>query len=131
MLISVIGTESPASHVSPGTTFTYEWDVPEDVGPTEQDPDCLTWLYYSAVDAVRDTSSGLVGPLLVCRKGALLSSGKQVSQRRQTETFPSSQLNLLSPPRLHHLLSTAQFHPCPKGNKQHEESGVGFQSDSR
>ncbi|XP_033372729.1 ceruloplasmin isoform X2 [Parus major] len=71
------GTKSPASHVSPGTTFTYEWDVPEDVGPTEQDPDCLTWLYYSAVDAVRDTSSGLVGPLLVCRKGALLSSGKQ------------------------------------------------------
>ncbi|XP_064577770.1 ceruloplasmin isoform X2 [Zonotrichia leucophrys gambelii] len=71
------GTESPASHVSPGTTFTYEWDVPDDVGPTDQDPDCLTWLYYSAVDAVRDTSSGLVGPLLVCRKGALLSSGKQ------------------------------------------------------
>ncbi|XP_054138253.1 ceruloplasmin [Melozone crissalis] len=71
------GTGSPASHVSPGTTFTYEWDVPEDVGPTDQDPDCLTWLYYSAVDAVRDTSSGLVGPLLVCRKGALLSSGKQ------------------------------------------------------
>lgn len=117
--------------MSPGTTFTYEWDVPEDVGPTDQDPDCLTWLYYSAVDAVRDTSSGLVGPLLVCRKGALLSSGKQVSQRRKTETFASSQLNLLSPPRLHHLLSTSQFHPCPKGNTQHEENGVGFQSGSR
>ncbi|XP_051482285.1 ceruloplasmin [Apus apus] len=71
------GTDSPASHVSPGATFTYEWDVPADVGPTDQDPDCLTWLYYSAVDAVRDTSSGLVGPLLVCRKGALLPSGKQ------------------------------------------------------
>uniref|UniRef100_A0A8B9FCP7 Ceruloplasmin n=1 Tax=Amazona collaria TaxID=241587 RepID=A0A8B9FCP7_9PSIT len=71
------GTESPSSHVSPGATFTYEWNVPEDVGPTDQDPDCLTWLYYSAVDAVRDTSSGLVGPLLVCRKGALLPSGKQ------------------------------------------------------
>ncbi|NXY47037.1 CERU protein, partial [Ceuthmochares aereus] len=71
------GSESPASHVSPGATFTYEWNVPEDVGPTEQDPDCLTWIYYSAVDAVRDTSSGLVGPLLVCRKGALLPSGKQ------------------------------------------------------
>ncbi|XP_027637273.1 ceruloplasmin isoform X2 [Falco peregrinus] len=71
------GTGSPASHVSPGATFVYEWNVPEDVGPTDQDPDCLTWLYYSAVDAVRDTSSGLVGPLLVCRKGALLPSGKQ------------------------------------------------------
>ena len=83
MLISIIGTEFPASHVSPGATFTYEWNVPEDVGPTDQDPDCLTWLYYSAVDAVRDTNSGLVGPLLVCRKGALLPSGKQVSQRKQ------------------------------------------------
>ncbi|XP_027747661.1 ceruloplasmin isoform X3 [Empidonax traillii] len=71
------GTESPASHVNPGATFTYEWNVPEHVGPTDQDPECLTWLYYSAVDAVRDTSSGLVGPLLVCRKGTLLSSGKQ------------------------------------------------------
>lgn len=131
MLISVIGTESPASHVSPGTTFTYEWDVPEDVGPTDQDPDCLTWLYYSAVDAVRDTSSGLVGPLLVCRKGALLSSGKQVSQRGKMETFALAQLNLLSLLRLHHLLSALQFHRCPKRNKQHEESGVGFQYGSR
>uniref|UniRef100_A0A8D0EZH6 Plastocyanin-like domain-containing protein n=1 Tax=Strix occidentalis caurina TaxID=311401 RepID=A0A8D0EZH6_STROC len=68
---------APAGRSLPGATFTYEWNVPEDVGPTDQDPDCLTWLYYSAVDAVRDTSSGLVGPLLVCRKGALLPSGKQ------------------------------------------------------
>lgn len=89
MLISIAGTESPASHVHPGATFTYEWNVPENVGPTDQDPDCLTWLYYSAVDAVRDTSSGLVGPLLVCRKGALLPSGKQVSRRRKTEAFVS------------------------------------------
>ncbi|OXB71026.1 UNVERIFIED_CONTAM: hypothetical protein H355_013979, partial [Colinus virginianus] len=76
-------TESPASHVSPGATFTYEWNVPEDVGPTDQDPDCLTWLYYSAVDTVRDTSSGLVGPLLVCRKGTLLPSAKQRSVTRE------------------------------------------------
>lgn len=104
MLISVIGTESPASHVNPGGTFTYEWNVPEDVGPTDQDPDCLTWLYYSAVDAVRDTSSGLVGPLLVCRKGALLPSGKQVSQSRKMEALASLQLNLLSLPEV-----------CPRG----------------
>ncbi|XP_042749431.1 ceruloplasmin-like, partial [Lagopus leucura] len=75
--------ESPASHVSPGATFTYEWNVPEDVGPTDQDPDCLTWFYYSAVDSVRDTSSGLVGPLVVCRKGALLPSAKQRSVTRE------------------------------------------------
>ncbi|XP_067410122.1 ceruloplasmin [Emydura macquarii macquarii] len=71
------GTEAPASHVSPGATFTYEWKVSDNVGPTQEDPDCLTWLYYSATDSVKDTNSGLVGPLLVCRKGTLLRSGKQ------------------------------------------------------
>lgn len=76
----ITGTEAPASHVSPGATFTYEWKVSDDVGPTQEDPDCLTWLYYSATDSVKDTNSGLVGPLLVCRKGTLLHSGKQVNQ---------------------------------------------------
>uniref|UniRef100_A0A8C0J4U3 ferroxidase n=1 Tax=Chelonoidis abingdonii TaxID=106734 RepID=A0A8C0J4U3_CHEAB len=68
---------APSSHVSPGATYMYEWKVSEDVGPTQEDPDCLTWLYYSAADSVKDTNSGLVGPLLVCRKGTLLPSGKQ------------------------------------------------------
>ncbi|XP_019388111.1 PREDICTED: ceruloplasmin [Crocodylus porosus] len=71
------GTEVPASHVSPSATFTYEWKVQEDAGPTQEDPDCITWLYFSATDTVKDTNAGLVGPLLVCRKGSLLPSGKQ------------------------------------------------------
>ncbi|KAM4694046.1 ceruloplasmin [Discoglossus pictus] len=58
---------SPASHVAPGKSFTYEWDVPESVGATMHDLNCLSWLYFSSVDAVRDTNSGLVGPLLVCK----------------------------------------------------------------
>ncbi|XP_053246201.1 ceruloplasmin isoform X1 [Podarcis raffonei] len=71
------GPASPSSHVNPGEKFTYEWEVPETVGPTPDDPDCLTWIYYSASDSIKDTSSGLVGPFLVCRKGSLLPSGKQ------------------------------------------------------
>ncbi|XP_069829977.1 ceruloplasmin-like [Dendropsophus ebraccatus] len=58
--------ESQASPVEPGDTFTYEWQVLYSVEPTSQDPNCLPWLYHSTVDAVRDTYSGLVGPLLVC-----------------------------------------------------------------
>uniref|UniRef100_A0A673KXS9 Hephaestin n=1 Tax=Sinocyclocheilus rhinocerous TaxID=307959 RepID=A0A673KXS9_9TELE len=54
----------------------YEWLVPKDGGPTEKDPDCITYLYYSAVDPIRDTNSGLVGPLLIC-KPKTLKSGKQ------------------------------------------------------
>ncbi|KAJ8418900.1 hypothetical protein AAFF_G00003990 [Aldrovandia affinis] len=69
-------TPPPASQVPPGSTYTYEWVVPKDGGPVEGDADCITQLYYSAVDSVRDTSAGLVGPLLVCRKNSL-KSGKQ------------------------------------------------------
>lgn len=65
---------SHASHVAPGDTITYEWDVPESVGSTFEDLNCLPWLYYSSVDVVQDTSSGLVGPLLVCKS---LSNNKQ------------------------------------------------------
>ncbi|XP_075057997.1 ceruloplasmin [Mixophyes fleayi] len=55
------------SHVAPGDTVIYEWDVPDSVGSTTHDLNCLPWLYYSSVDVVRDTNSGLVGPLLVCK----------------------------------------------------------------
>ncbi|XP_030647121.1 ceruloplasmin [Chanos chanos] len=69
-------TPLPAALVQPGTTYTYQWVVPKGGGPTADDADCITHLYYSAVDPVRDTSSGLVGPLLVC-KPKTLKSGKQ------------------------------------------------------
>ncbi|XP_063772022.1 ceruloplasmin-like isoform X2 [Pseudophryne corroboree] len=61
-----LNTQSQASHVDPGDVFTYEWNVPRNVGSTIHDLNCLPWLYYSSVDVVRDTNSGLVGPLLVC-----------------------------------------------------------------
>lgn len=63
--------------VRPGTTYTYTWVVPKGAGPTDDDADCINYLYYSAVDPVHDTNSGLVGPLLVCKPKAL-KAGKQV-----------------------------------------------------
>ncbi|KAK6486511.1 ferroxidase HEPHL1 isoform X1 [Huso huso] len=69
------GFEKPGSHVQPNEIFTYRWTVTE--GPSQSDPDCLSYLYYSAVDPVQDTNSGLVGPLLVCRKDALNEKGLQ------------------------------------------------------
>ncbi|XP_035269974.1 ceruloplasmin isoform X2 [Anguilla anguilla] len=75
-------TPPPASQVQPGSAFTYEWVVPKDGGPVEGDADCMTHLYYSAVDSVKDTSSGLVGPLLVCRPKTL-KSGKQKNVKKE------------------------------------------------
>ncbi|XP_038057042.1 hephaestin-like protein [Patiria miniata] len=65
--------------VIPGSSYTYSWSIPESVGPTSLDPDCITWIYTSAVDPEADVFAGLVGPLLVCKKGSLNSTtGKQL-----------------------------------------------------
>ena len=55
--------------VPPGGNHTYTWTIPEDHGPTADDPACLTWIYHSHVNAPKDIASGLIGPLLVCKEG--------------------------------------------------------------
>lgn len=57
--------------IAPGKVFKYVWQVPERTGPTEDDDDCVAWAYYSDSASVRDFYTGLVGPLVVCRKGTL------------------------------------------------------------
>uniref|UniRef100_A0A8C7YGA2 ferroxidase n=1 Tax=Oryzias sinensis TaxID=183150 RepID=A0A8C7YGA2_9TELE len=69
------GVDKPGSHVGPGETFTYNWKVLD--GPSPSDPPCIPYLYYSATDPSRDTNTGLVGPLLVCKKGTLGPNGVQ------------------------------------------------------
>lgn len=54
--------------VAPGSLFKYIWQVPERAGPTDDDDDCVVWAYYSDSASVRDFYTGLVGPLVVCRK---------------------------------------------------------------
>ncbi|XP_003978693.3 LOW QUALITY PROTEIN: hephaestin-like protein 1 [Takifugu rubripes] len=66
---------SQGSDIGPGKTFTYTWQVKD--GPSPSDPSCIPYLYFSATDPVADTNSGLMGPLLVCKKGSLAESGLQ------------------------------------------------------
>ncbi|KAL5022394.1 hypothetical protein ScPMuIL_001549 [Solemya velum] len=62
--------------VHPNEFKTFYWTVPKNMGPAYQDPPCLTYIYKSDVD-LSDVSSGLIGPLLVCRHGELQSEGLQ------------------------------------------------------
>jgi len=71
------GVDKPGSHVGPGQNFTYTWQVLE--GPSSSDSPCIPYLYFSATDPAADTNSGLVGPLLVCKKGTLAENGAQVA----------------------------------------------------
>lgn len=66
-----------ASHVAPKETFTYEWTVPKEMGPTYADPVCLSKMYYSGVDLTKDIFTGLIGPMKICKKGSLLADGRQ------------------------------------------------------
>ncbi|KAK2890793.1 hypothetical protein Q8A67_013436 [Cirrhinus molitorella] len=57
--------------VPPGGYYKYVWDISPNSGPTTSDPDCLTYIYSSQVDIVRDFNSGLIGTLLICKPEAL------------------------------------------------------------
>ncbi|CAH2220387.1 coagulation factor V [Pelobates cultripes] len=71
------GVEKMDDNVEPGQTYTYNWDISENVGPKETDPFCLTYIYYSHEDMVQDLNSGLIGPLLICKNGSLNIDGTQ------------------------------------------------------
>ncbi|XP_014810796.1 PREDICTED: coagulation factor VIII isoform X3 [Calidris pugnax] len=64
--------------IPPGQSFTYSWKVTTEDGPTQADPRCLTRFYYSSIDPVRDTASGLIGPLLICFKKTMDQRGNQI-----------------------------------------------------
>uniref|UniRef100_A0A665V4S1 Coagulation factor V n=1 Tax=Echeneis naucrates TaxID=173247 RepID=A0A665V4S1_ECHNA len=68
------------TEVQPNSTFTYMWKVNSNVGPSEHESACRTWTYYSGVNPEKDIHSGLIGPLLVCRKGTLTKSPTDVRE---------------------------------------------------
>uniref|UniRef100_A0A8C6YN07 Coagulation factor VIII n=1 Tax=Nothoprocta perdicaria TaxID=30464 RepID=A0A8C6YN07_NOTPE len=61
--------EKEGDRVDPGKTHTYIWEIQQNQGPTDGDSPCLTHSYSSNTDSVKDTNSGLIGALLVCRPG--------------------------------------------------------------
>jgi hephaestin len=61
--------------VRPGARFRYEWGVPERAGPDRMDVSSVLWMYHSHVDEVAGISSGLIGPLVISRKGAARPDG--------------------------------------------------------
>ncbi|XP_016402715.1 hephaestin-like protein 1, partial [Sinocyclocheilus rhinocerous] len=74
------GVKASKTHqdgVQPGHILTYNWTIPKRSGPGPSDPNCITFAYYSSVSLVEDLMSGLVGPLIVCRKNTLNSDRRR------------------------------------------------------
>ncbi|KFV62243.1 Coagulation factor V, partial [Dryobates pubescens] len=74
---STMSAEKRDDAVLPGQVYTYVWDITEEVGPREADLPCLTYAYYSHENMVMDFNSGLIGALLICKKGSLNEDGSQ------------------------------------------------------
>ncbi len=69
------GTDKDDDGVPPGGTHTYTWPVPKRAGPGPNDPSSILWMYHSHVNEPRDTNAGLIGPIVVTRRGMAKPDG--------------------------------------------------------
>lgn len=67
---STSGADKADDGVPPGGSHVYVWQVPERAGPTEHEGSTAFWMYHSHVDEVRDVNTGLIGAMIVTRRGA-------------------------------------------------------------
>jgi FtsP/CotA-like multicopper oxidase with cupredoxin domain len=71
----VVSEGEPEDTAEPGATFTYEWDVRDLAGPQPDDSSSVVWAYQSHVNEYKDVASGLVGPIIVTRRGQANADG--------------------------------------------------------
>ena len=70
---------SPLGDVAdPGGSAVYHWHVPSEAAPSEGEADTKMWLYRSSVYPEKSDNAGLLGPILITREGADLSSGRDI-----------------------------------------------------
>jgi manganese oxidase len=61
--------------VAPGKTHLYIWEVPERAGPRPADPSSVVWLYHSHVEEPKDVNAGLIGAIVITRRGMARADG--------------------------------------------------------
>ncbi|XP_059140976.1 ferroxidase HEPHL1-like [Physella acuta] len=75
----MVGYGVPGGSVGLNQVHTYRFDVPTNLLEGSSEP-CLSFLYTSMHDPVRDHNTGLVGAILVCQKGYLSYRGPKPSE---------------------------------------------------
>jgi FtsP/CotA-like multicopper oxidase with cupredoxin domain len=96
--------------VPAGSTYTYRYTVPDRAGPGPMDPSSVMWMYHSHTDEVGDTYAGLMGPVVVTKRGAARADGTpkgvdrelvavfEVSDENQSLDLPENLAGLSAPP---------------------------------
>ena len=73
----------PTTPSDPGRTVTYTWEVPPRAGPAAHDGQSVMWMYHSHTDEIKDTNTGLMGPMIIYPDGALRADGSVVGIDRE------------------------------------------------
>ena len=58
-----------------GESHTYVWNVPERAGPGPADGSSVVWLYHSHNWEPKDVNAGLIGPMVITRRGMARPDG--------------------------------------------------------
>lgn len=61
--------------VPPGKTHTYTWIAREQAGPGPQDGSSVVWIYHSHNYEPKDINAGLIGPIVITRRGMARPDG--------------------------------------------------------
>jgi FtsP/CotA-like multicopper oxidase with cupredoxin domain len=81
------GAEKADDAVPEGGEHTYTWEVPERAGPAMHDESSMLWAYHSHTDEIADINAGLIGPLIVTRKGMANADGTPKDVEREVVTL--------------------------------------------
>lgn len=69
------GNDKLDDAVPSGGIVTYLWEVPERAGPGPMDPSSVLWMYHGHVNEPADTNAGLIGPMIITRRGMARPDG--------------------------------------------------------
>ncbi len=77
------GSDKSDDAVPAGGTHTYVWEVPERAGPTAMEGSSVLWMYHSHANEVADVNAGLIGPMIVTRRGSARPDGSPTDVDRE------------------------------------------------
>ena len=71
------GMDNPEANglVPPGKTHVYTWIAREQAGPGTQDGSSVVWIYHSHNYEPKDVNAGLIGPIVITRRGMARADG--------------------------------------------------------
>jgi manganese oxidase len=95
------------SAIWPGATRTFRWPIGDADGPGMQDGSSVLFVYESDVNQNADESLGLIGPLIVTRRGQARADGSPIDVDKEIVTLFSVQDEFQNPFRSVNLANDA------------------------